>query len=143
VGTSPWPQLLQKRAPGLFWALQLWQYSGPVATGALRVLCPQFVQKALAAGTSARQAGHCAVAGWETIVAGAETAATACAPSELPQCIQNAALAFTAPAQRGQVVSAGAISTTCTGAPHAGQNFFPVTSWPQCVQRIMAFPLDA
>src|SRR5579883_1887993 len=83
---------------------------------------------------------HCRVAGWETAVAGVETAATACAPSEVPQCIQKAALAFTVPPQRGQLVVAG--SATWTGVPHSGQNFFPVTSWPQFVQLVMAFPLD-
>src|SRR5579883_2713726 len=83
---------------------------------------------------------HCRVAGWETAVAGVETAATACAPSEVPQCMQKAALAFTVPPQRGQLVVAG--SATWTGVPHSGQNFLPVTSWPQFVQLVMAFPLD-
>jgi hypothetical protein len=85
---------------------------------------------------------HCRVAGWETAVAGVETAATACAPSEVPQCIQKAALAFTVPPQRGQLVVAGSASATWTGEPHSGQNFLPVTSWPQFVQLVMAFPLD-
>jgi hypothetical protein len=56
-----------------------------------------------------------------------------------PQCIQNAAPAFTSPLQRGQVGAAIAIGVlfSCTGVPHSGQNFFPVTSLPQDVQVVI------
>ncbi len=70
------------------------------------MLCPQFVQKALLLATSAWQAGHCLVAGCTMAVTGALLAASACAPSELPQCIQKAALVLTLPLQRGQLVVA-------------------------------------
>jgi hypothetical protein len=99
------------------------------------------VQNALVAGTSAWQAMHWRVVGCETAVTGGAAAATACAPSELPQCIQKAALAFTVPEQRGQVVVAASAVAACTGVPHSGQNFFPVTVCPQFVQVSMFFPL--
>ena len=74
---------------------------------------------------------------------GADAVASAWAPSDLPQCIQKAALAFTVPPQVGQVVVAGATGGgACTGVPHSGQNFFPVTSKPHCVQVAMDFPFS-
>lgn len=106
------------------------------------MVCPQFVQNALLAGTSMWQATHWRVADWETTVAEPEIAETACAASELPQCMQKAALALTLPPQRGQVVIAVFSSAACTGVPQSGQNFFPLTSRPQCVQVSMTFPLD-
>ncbi|GAC1389009.1 MAG: hypothetical protein NVSMB38_01560 [Ktedonobacteraceae bacterium] len=53
--------------------------------------------------------------------------------------MQNAVLAFTSPPQRGQVsivFITGAI-VGCTGVPHCGQNFFPVTSLPQDAQVVI------
>lgn len=82
------------------------------------------------------------MAGCGATVTGAETAATACAPSDLPQCIQKAALAFTVPPQCGQLVVAASACTSCTGVPHSGQNFFPVTSLPHFVQGVMDFPFS-
>jgi hypothetical protein len=67
-------------------------------------------------------------------VIGAEAEAIACAPSDLPQCIQKAALALTLPPQVGQAIIAGSAGGACTGVPHSGQNFFPVTLKPHCVQ---------
>jgi len=143
VGVNAWPQLLQNLEPGLLCEPQLVQkaWLGTVAAAAVSVciLWPQLVQNALLFGTSAWQAMHWRVAGWETTVTGAETAAIACAASELPQCIQKAALAFTVPEQRGQMVVAA--STACTGVPQSGQNFLSVISRPQFVQLAMAFPL--
>lgn len=54
--------------------------------------------------------------------------------------MQNAAPGFTSPLQRGQVpgetdgLSAVGVVGGCTGVPHSGQNFLPVTSAPQDVQ---------
>src|SRR5262249_8531200 len=98
------------------------------------MFCPQFVQKALSAGTSARQDGQERVNGFANIedVLRAE-----------PQCIQKAAPGFTSPLQRGQVLNdAGGLlafwmAGGCTGVPHWGQNFLPVTSAPQDVQFAM------
>src|SRR5207253_9078670 len=67
-------------------------------------------------------------------------AAAAAALNDEPQCIQNAAPAFTSPLQRGQVLDAAGcavatgVATDCTGFPHSGQKFLPVTSKPQDVQ---------
>jgi hypothetical protein len=59
-----------------------------------------------------------------------------------PQCIQNAAPGLTSPLQRGQVGEANCVFAIgvllgCTGVPHSGQNFFPVTSLPQDVQVVI------
>jgi hypothetical protein len=60
-----------------------------------------------------------------------------------PQCVQNAAPGFTSPLQRGQVVAEAngmvpaGVLLSCTGVPHCGQNFFPVTSLPQDVQVVI------
>jgi hypothetical protein len=72
-------------------------------------------------------------------VTGVEAEAIACAPSDLPQCIQKAAFALTIPPQLGQDAVAGSTGCACTGVPHSGQNFFPVTSKPQCVQVAIDF----
>jgi hypothetical protein len=68
-----------------------------------------------------------------------------CELNDEPQCMQNAAPVFTVPPQRGQVpVSSTALEPLpvgCTGVPHSGQNFLPVTSWPQEVQVAMDFHL--
>jgi hypothetical protein len=54
--------------------------------------------------------------------------------------MQKAAPGFTTPLQRGQVlVEATGAAVGCTGVPHSGQNFFPVTSLPQDVQVVMGF----
>jgi hypothetical protein len=63
-------------------------------------------------------------------------------PNAEPQCIQNAAPGLTSPLQRGQVGEANCVFAIgvllgCTGVPHSGQNFFPVTSLPQDVQVII------
>jgi hypothetical protein len=59
--------------------------------------------------------------------------------------MQNAAPGLTVPLQRGQVlVAPGALwlePVGCTGVPHSGQNFLPVTSWPQDIQVAMEFHL--
>src|SRR5450759_2116003 len=96
--------------------------------------CPQLVQKAMLAGTSVWQAIHwrvdgCACCGWAV-------ATLVCATSDEPQCIQNDAPALMVPLQRGQTLVAASTvgaTATCTGAPHSGQNFLPVTSLPQDV----------
>jgi len=72
-------------------------------------------------------------------------AVATCGLNDEPQCIQNAAPAFTVPLQRGQVLVAAVLLAPvpapvgCTGVPHSGQNFLPVTSWPQEVQVAMDF----
>jgi hypothetical protein len=59
--------------------------------------------------------------------------------------MQNAAPGLTVPLQRGQVLVASAslapVPVGCTGVPHSGQNFLPVTSWPQDVHVAMDFHL--
>src|SRR5436305_11420203 len=76
---------------------------------------------------------------------GVAVATMACAASDVPQCMQNAAFCLTAPLQRGQVlVNASCPPFTaeaCTGVPHSGQNFLPVTLFPQDVQVDMGFSL--
>jgi len=71
--------------------------AGVAAAGGVGTLmfCPQFVQKALSAGTSARQDGQGRVNGCATI--GEVLRA-------VPQCIQKAAPDFTSPLHRGQVL---------------------------------------
>ncbi len=59
-----------------------------------------------------------------------------------PQCIQKAAPGFTSPLQRGQIDEANCVFAigalfSCTGVPHSGQNFLPVTSLPQDVQVVI------
>jgi hypothetical protein len=65
--------------------------------------------------------------------------------SDDPQCMQNAAPGLTIPLHRGQVfVSTDPLAPVpvgCTGVPHSGQNFLPITSWPQDVQLAMDFHL--
>ena len=55
--------------------------------------------------------------------------------------MQNAAPGFTTPLQRGhtcvELFSLSTLSVECTGVPHSGQNFLPVTSLPQDVQDAM------
>ena len=55
--------------------------------------------------------------------------------------MQNAAPGFTTPLQRGhtfgELFSLSMLSAVCTGVPHSGQNFLPVTSLPQDVQDAM------
>jgi hypothetical protein len=135
------PQLVQKRIPGPFCIPQLGQNTeaafaicGVVA----RIFCPQWTQKALSTGTCAWQEGQGCVAGGGAVGVVADEVLNA-----EPQCIQNAAPGFTSPLQRGQVVAeandvfpAGAL-LSCTGVPHCGQNFFPVTSLPQDVQVVI------
>jgi len=113
------PQPAQKRTPAAFCRPQVLQVSG--AGAGVRISCPQLVQKATSGETPAWQAGH------ERIAGGVWAAPL----SAEPQCIQKAAPGFTAPLQRGQMVDALCI---CTAVPHSGQNFLPVTSFPQDVQ---------
>ena len=88
-------------------------------------------------GTCAWQTGQGCVAG-----GGGAVIAVGVLNAE-PQCIQNAAPGFTSPLQRGQVVGeancvlAIGLLFGCTGVPHSGQNFFPVTSLPQEVQVVI------
>lgn len=103
-----------------------------------RIFCPQWTQKALSTGTCAWQEGQRCVAGGGAVGTVADDVLNA-----EPQCMQNAAPGFTSPLQRGQVVAettcvftAGAL-LSCTGAPHCGQNFFPVTSLPHDVQVVI------
>ncbi len=76
---------------------------------------------------------------------GVTVATAVCALSDEPQCMQKAASGFMAPLQRGQtLVEADWLSAPpvgCTGVPHSGQNFLPVTSLPQDVQDAMGFIL--
>jgi len=62
VAVSEVPHPAQKFVPGAFWCPQLVQKLGAgvaaAAVAGTRVLCPQFVQNALSAGTSVRQAGQ-------------------------------------------------------------------------------------
>src|ERR1700730_7807226 len=86
------------------------------------------------AGTSVWQAMHWRVCG--SACCDWAVATLVCATSDEPQCIQNDASALMVPLQRGQTVVAACIvgaTTACTGVPHSGQNFLPVTSLPQDV----------
>jgi hypothetical protein len=59
------------------------------------------------------------------------------AASEEPQFMQNDAPVRFAVLQCGQTGSAETFAgglVGCTAVPHSGQNFFPVTSFPQDVQ---------
>jgi hypothetical protein len=95
------------------------------------MLWPQLVQKAVLAATSALQDGHWRVKGWDWAVA-----VMPWAFNEEPQFMQNDAPGRLALLQRGQVIWASTFDVGalgCTGVPHSGQNFLPVTSFPQDV----------
>jgi hypothetical protein len=90
--------------------------AGAAVGGGVAPACtldPQFVQKVFALGTSAWHAGQVRVSGCDSAVA-----ATACEPSDEPQCIQKAAPDLTASLQRGQSVVAAGLAVACTGVPH-------------------------
>lgn len=99
---------------------------------ATRISCPHCVQKALAVGTCVEQAGQVSVAGG----GGGVTDGVGVFNAE-PQCRQKAAPGLTSPLQCGQMAvdepPALWVFITFTGAPHSGQNFFPVTSVPHAV----------